>query len=174
MGEAERASPYALRLAALTLELIERRGLSLEGAYSEARRRAGGGAPGALRLASLALRHFAKADLLLRISGLEQLPLRRRCAFRVAFAALAAGYELGGIDVGLLSGRLRSLLSRRGVERVEEELARLPPLERLSIEHSFPRWIVQEVSERLGAEAARRLVEACGRRVIWLLSLIHI
>jgi len=161
-------TPFSLRLAALTLELIERRGLSLEKAYLEAAARAERHDASAMRLARLALLSFAKADLLLRAHRLEGVPLRRRCAFRVAFALLLAGGDVGHLDVGLLSGRLRSLLTRKGVEEVERLLSGLPPLERAAVENSFPPWLLEEAARFLGFDEAVRLAKACSRRVIWL------
>lgn len=164
----ETTTPFAFRLATLTLELIERHGLSLETAYLEAARRVGRRDPSALRLARIALQNFAKADLLLKVHKLDNLPIRRRCAFRVAFALTLTGGEPGCTEVGLLSGRLRSLITRKNIEKVEQIISTLPLRDKIAVEHSFPPWIFEEVSRFLGLNEAKRLVEACDRRIIWL------
>ncbi|RLE99054.1 MAG: RsmB/NOP family class I SAM-dependent RNA methyltransferase [Thermoprotei archaeon] len=165
-------TPTSFRLATITLELVERRGLSLEAAFREALRKVGRREEGALRLAREALRRFAEADLLLKAHGLAGIPLRRRCAFRVAYAALAAGAwpveSIRALGGGLLSGRLRALLSRRGLEEARELASRLPPEERLAVENSFPPWLVKRLVKRLGLREAERLVKACARRVLWV------
>lgn len=162
----QEASPFALRLAALTLELIERRKVSLETAYIEALHRVGRGEPYALRLARKALLRFAKADLLLKVHGLENTPLRRKNAFRVAYAMIEDGYDAKKLGVGLLSRRLRELLTREKLE--EDYVSRLQPVERIAVENSFPSWIINEVSKRLGLNEAERLVKACAKRTIWV------
>ncbi|MEZ0345352.1 MAG: RsmB/NOP family class I SAM-dependent RNA methyltransferase [Infirmifilum sp.] len=164
----EVVSPFTVRLAALTLELIERRSLSLEAAYLEASKLVERGDLNAVKLARIALRHFAKADLLLDAQRLSDLPLRRRCAFRVVFAMMKEGLNPSGIDVGLLSGRLRVLLTRRWLELADQLAAEKPPLQRTSLEHSFPPWIAEEVAKFLGPEEAIKLIKACDRRTIWV------
>ncbi|RLE67806.1 MAG: hypothetical protein DRJ43_06700, partial [Thermoprotei archaeon] len=119
----------SFRLATLTLELIERRKLSLERAFIEAVRRVGRSEKGALRIARLALMKFAEADYLLELSGLSGTPLRRKCAFRVAYSLVAFGEasrdEIGIVKGGLLSNRLFSLLSAGNLRRVLEEERKL-------------------------------------------------
>ncbi|HDD34211.1 MAG TPA: hypothetical protein ENG30_03565, partial [Thermofilaceae archaeon] len=162
----------SFRLATLTLELIERRKLSLERAFIEAVRRVGHSEKGALRIARLALMKFAEADYLLELSGLSGTPLRRKCAFRVAYSLVAFGEasrdEIGIVKGGLLSNRLFSLLSAGNLRRVLEEERKLKPTERLSVAYSFPLWLVERLVARIGFSDAERLVKACSRRVLWL------
>lgn len=164
----EEVSPLAFRLASLTLEFIERRGVSLEVAFRDALHRVGRSEPGALKLARKALLHFAKADLVLKAYGLEKVPLRRKSAFRVAYALLEEGGSLERLEVGILSGRLRSLLSRRRLEEVERMLESLQPVQRIAIENSFPPWLIDEIARHLGLSEAEKLVKACSRRTIWV------
>lgn len=161
-------SPFAFRLAALTLELVERRKVSLEVAYKEALQRVERSEPQALKLARKALLHFAKADLLLRTHGLDNVPLRRKSAFRVAFALLLEGGDPRHLDVGLLSGRLRALLTRGKIEEVNHLLANLQPVQRIAVENSFPPWIINEVANHLGLSEAEKLVKASSRRTVWV------
>ena len=164
----EGVSPYAFRLASLTLELIERRRTSLEVAFQKALNSVGRSDPHALKLARRALLSFAKADLLLEASGLGNIPLRRKCAYRVAFALLEEGVYVGRLEAGLLSDRLRALLTRRALEEVTHLVSGLPPAQRLAVENSFPPWIIDEVSKHLGLREAEKLVKACSRRTIWI------
>lgn len=161
-------SPLAFRLASLTLEFIERRGVSLEVAFRAALQRVGRREPGALKLARKALLHFAKADMLLKVYGLEKIPSRRKSAFRVAYALLEEGGSLERLEVGILSGRLRSLLSKKRLEEVEQLLRSLQPVYRIAVENSFPPWLVNEIARHLGLSEAEKLVKACSRRTIWV------
>lgn len=143
--------------------------MSLEAAFLESIRRVGRSEEGALALARMALLKFAEADYLLKMHGLDRLPLRRRCAFRVAYAlAIAGGGQAPPVESGLLSGKLRTLLSRRSIESLEQRLAYLPPLERLSITHSFPPWILRELAAKMPLGEVERLVKACSKRTLWL------
>ncbi len=163
-------SPTAFRLAVLTLELVERRKLSLESAFLEAVKKVGKREEGALEMARKSLLKFAEADLMLKLNRAERLPLRRRCAFRVAYALAVSGgaHVLARVESGLLSGKLKSLLSRRNLEALYSALARLPPQEKIAIVHSFPPWIVRKLAERLQLSEVERLVRACSRRTIWV------
>jgi 16S rRNA (cytosine967-C5)-methyltransferase len=166
----EGLSPAAFRLAALTLELVERHKLSLEAAFLEAVRKVGAKEEGALEVARRALLKFAEADFLLKLHGMGGLPLRRRCAFRVAYALMLSGGEpaLAQVESGLLSGRLRQLLTRRGLERLEAELTRLPPIERIAISNSFPPWLVRKLAEKMPLREVEKLVKACSKRTVWV------
>jgi len=166
----EELSPTAFRLAALTLELVERRKLSLEAAFLEATKKVGKRGEGALEAARAALLKFAEADFLLKLHGADELPLRRKCAFRVAYAlALSSGERaVAHVESGLLSGKLRALLSRRSLERLEVELSRLPPHDRIAISSSFPPWLVRKLAERMPLSEVEKLAKACARRTVWV------
>lgn len=163
-------SPTAFRIAALTLELVERRKLSLESAFLEAVKRVGKREEGAFEMARKALLKFAEADFLLKLNGAGRLPLRRKCAFRVAYAlAVSSGaHALARVESGLLSGKIKSLLTRRNLEALHSALARLPPQERIAIAYSFPPWLVRKLAERLQLSEVERLVRACSRRTVWV------
>lgn len=163
-------SPMAFRLAALTLEIVERHKLSLERAFLEAVGKVGKRDEGAFEAAKMALLKFAEADLLLKLNGAEHVPLRRKCAFRVAYAlAVSSGaHALASVDSGLLSGKLRSLLTRRNLETLESALARLPLEERISIAYAFPLWLVRKLAKRMQLSEVEKLVKACSRRTIWV------
>jgi 16S rRNA (cytosine967-C5)-methyltransferase len=72
------------------------------------------------------------------------------------------------VESGLLSGRLRQLLTRRGLERLEAELTRLPPIERIAISNSFPPWLVRKLAEKMPLREVEKLVKACSKRTVWV------
>jgi len=166
----EELSPAAFRLAALTLELVERRKLSLEAAFLEAAKSVGKREASALEAARRALLKFAEADFLLKLHGVGKLPVRRRCAFRVAYALMLLSGEraVAHVESGLLSGKLRALLTRRSLEQLEAELARLPPHERIAISNSFPPWLVRKLAGEMPLYEVEKLVRACSRRTVWV------
>ena len=156
-------------LASITLETIERRRCSFDSAFQAAlgKVRAGPEDRGlAYRWAQLALRHFAEADLVLESAGAGGIPLRRKCAFRVAYALVREGEldegRVRAVRGGLLSNRLLPLLGR------EPDLSGLDEVGRLSVAYSTPRWIVEELVSNLRVSGARRVLEASWRRTLWV------
>jgi len=166
----------AFRAATLTLERIERRRQSLASALHESLRRAGVRLPedreDALALTLSALRYFPEADLLLSKHGLYSIPLRRKCAFRVAYAALRTRVtsrdKLEIVRGGLLPGRLWSMVSPGSVERVEALKEELPKRERLAVEYATPPWIVGHLLEKLGRSETIRLLKALWKQPVWI------
>ncbi|MCS7104678.1 MAG: RsmB/NOP family class I SAM-dependent RNA methyltransferase [Thermofilaceae archaeon] len=167
---AELFSLNAFRLATLTLELIDRYGFSLEDAFSKALKKLEKRDPNALKLTKLALAKFARAELLLRKNSLDNLPRRRKCAFYVAYAIKTSGVtsEASFMETGLLSGKLRNLLKSVSVEKIEQIIASLPPVERIAYTNSFPPWLVEELCKHLKLPDVEKLVKASSRRVVWL------
>ncbi len=173
----EIVTPASFRLATYTLELIERRKFSLDRAFQEALRKVRRPAPDEVRasyeLTLTSLYSFAAADFALEQEGLAGIPLRRKCAFRVAFAAikerLLTERNLDFVKGGLLAGRLLSLLKERRVERVLELVEEIEdPTQRIAITHSCPPWIVEELAKQLGLSRAERIVRALKTRRVWV------
>lgn len=161
----------AFRAAVLTLELIERRGLSFEKAFKEAIAKAN------LRSYYTLAYKYAKgtlmkvylADHLLESNKLSDIPLRRKCAFRVAlYLTLEEGLnedELNYLAGGLLSSKLIMLISKAkdAIELNETEVIKL-----LSLRYSHPYWLVKELSRYLDYGELTALLKANERSVTWV------
>ncbi|MEM4762350.1 MAG: hypothetical protein QW230_05175, partial [Thermofilum sp.] len=95
----EGLTPRVFRFAALTLETIERRKLSLDSSFkvvASSFQLKSGEAKNAYKLAALSLRTVGVAKWLLESSGLRSLPLRRRAAFYIAAALSLRAPEASG------------------------------------------------------------------------------
>lgn len=166
----------AFRAATLTLERIERKKQSLASALQESLRKARVRLPedrkDALALTLNALRYFPEADLLLSRHGLYSIPLRRKCAFRVAYAALKTCMisrdRLEILKGGLLPGRLWKMVSPKSIEHVEALRDELPEHERLAVEYTTPPWIVRHLLEKLGRNETIKLLKALWKQPVWV------
>ncbi len=166
----------AFRLASIALETVERKRQSLDSALRVCYAKAGVRTLEEKRLARTfalaALRRFPEADLLLKREGLSTIPLRRKCAFRVAFALLKDRLlpreELEIAKGGLLTGRLWRLLSPRNLEAVDSIKDSLPYHEKLAVEYSTPPWLVEHLIRMLGKEETVRLLKALWKHTVWL------
>jgi len=163
----------AFRAAALTLELIERRKVSFEKAFKEAVSRVNltKDVSLAYEYARGSLLKSYLADYLLKSKGFGRLPLRRVCAFRVAFYLCAfrglRAEEIGYWTGGLLSSKLLSLI-RYYLEEGEGLLSQLDPLTKISVLYSHPHWLVKELAKNMGQKEVISLVKANERPVTWI------
>ena len=165
----------AFRAAALTLEIVERRRVSFDKAFLEALGRVGGSGYGRLAYdyALLGILHYRAADRALSLEGLENTPLRRRCAFRVAYGILKCETGLGVEDVasmcgGLLSKRMLEALRRHRAISLDDLVGGLPEMERIAIRYSVPTWLVERLARYLGRRELERLLKALARRILWV------
>ncbi|RLE85634.1 MAG: hypothetical protein DRJ41_00810 [Thermoprotei archaeon] len=167
-------SPFSFRLSSLILEIIERKKVSLDIALKEALKklRTYEEAPKAYRIAIIALKRFAEADLLLKSKGMLGIPLRRKCAFRVAYSLVKEGLvevkDIRGVRGGLLSNRLLRLFTKGELENVENLINSLPIAERLSIKFSTPKWIVETFLRFLGERETTEILKANLIRRRWI------
>ena len=171
----EDLSPRIFRASTLTLELIERHSVSLDYAASNIFRRMRlrpGERRASYQVSWSTLTSFAGADLLLAKHGYTGMPLRRKNAFRVAYA-LAAKH---GLDVdaiaslrgGLLGNKLLSLLSRRGIEKVRETIASMEGFERIAYSYTVPPLIAETLTSLLGLRRAENIASAFAWRRVWV------
>ena len=169
-------SVTGFRLASLTLEVIERRKQTLDSAFRNAlekiERKVPSDVKEGYRYALLALEYFPKADLLLRREGLEKTPLRRKNAFRVAFALLKSGQcsknDLSTLRGGLLSKRLWNLLSEKNLEWTDYALERLPLHHKFAVEYISPPWLVEKLLELMSREETLKLLNAMKKQPTWI------
>jgi len=168
--------PRSFRLASLTLETIERERVSMDSAFQKAirtvRSRYKEETDEAYLLVLEALRFFPEADLVLRNEGLERIPLRRRCAFRVAYAALRSEkYSLRELEIvkgGVLSGRLWKLLSGDVTGRADVLKSKLAVHERLAVEYSTPPWLVKHLLDNIGFADTLKVLRGLWKRTFWV------
>lgn len=166
----------SFRLATLTLEVVDRRKVSLDSAFhlslmkmhrpiSGEEKRAG------YLLARKALMHFAEADFLLSLRGVNSLPPRRRAAFRAAYVLAAFGPEaraISRIRGGLLSTRLLQMLKTSEMGSLKERIEELEMPHRLSIKYSTPPWIVEQLLGNFSGREVERILESMCRRRVWI------
>ncbi|MEM0087358.1 MAG: RsmB/NOP family class I SAM-dependent RNA methyltransferase [Thermofilum sp.] len=171
----EGLTPRVFRFAALTLETIERRKLSLDSSFkvvASSFQLKSGEAKNAYKLAALSLRTVGVAKWLLESSGLRSLPLRRRAAFYIAAAlslrAPEASGKLASIRGGLLSNRLLKLLERDLAEEVSRVSEGLSPSRRISLKHSLPPLLAERLVSLLGEKEAEKLAQSLDRRTVWI------
>jgi len=169
-----RLSPTSFRLASLVLEIIERRKLSLDTAFKEAlnRLRPHSGVSDAYMLTTLALRRFAEADLLLKLRRKEDIPLRRKCAFRVAYALLKEGIadlgDMRSVRGGLLGDKLLNMLSEGELINLSNVVNSLTLADKLSTKYSTPRWIVKSLLKFLGQEETINILKSEMKHKVWI------
>ena len=169
-------SVTGFRLASLTLEIIERRRQTLDSAFRDALKKIERKVPSDVKegysYALLALEHFPKADLLLKRERLEKTPLRRKNAFRVAFALLKSRQcskdDLSTLRGGLLSKRLWNLLSERNLEWTDHAIEKLPLHHKFAVEYVSPPWLVEKLLELMGREETLKLLNAMKKQPTWI------
>lgn len=171
----EELTPRVFRCATHTLEIIERRKLSLDSSFKAAAsgfQLKPGEAKNAYKLAFRALRSIGVAKWLLESSGLRNIPLRRRAAFYVAASIVLSDREalgkLTSVRGGLLSNRLLKLLERDLAEEVVRVSESLPPARRISLTYSLPPLLAERLVSLLGEKEAERLAQSLDRRAVWI------
>ncbi|MCD6369721.1 MAG: RsmB/NOP family class I SAM-dependent RNA methyltransferase [Thermoproteales archaeon] len=163
------------RLATLIIEEIERKRISFDKGFLKALEKFSWrvNKPLAYKIAWKSLTSFMLADHLLVINNLGETPLRRKCAFRVAFYLIFRERrrleEIRRFFGGLLTGRMFSIL--KNVEKAEkaEELIDIEDKATfLALKYSHPIWLVEELLKVMSPQEVEKMLKSNERPVKWL------
>jgi len=165
-----------IRVATLTLEVVEKRGFSFNKAFRVACTKTNTRNPyiklKAYEIAYKSLTKVYLSDYYLKLMGFKNLHTRRKCAFRVAFSLVLEG----DLSVGLLGSYTGGLLPRKllnalkGVTReyLDSMLEKLDYLNRLSVKYSHPKWLVKTLSLFMSYKDLEALLRANATQTKWI------
>lgn len=162
----------AFRIATLTIELIERRKYSFDRAFNLAVKKVERiELSTAYRLAWKTLTKYMLADYILKRTIGNNIPLRRKCAFRVGF--FLTYYEHMDLEIlkrvsgGLLPNRLIGILRRIRKENESNLLPEGPEYFTLAVKYSHPLWLVHKLKQ-MYRDKLEDILKANERRIVWL------
>lgn len=164
------------RNAALTIEIIERRKLSFNKAFREALNKVtkltSEEKQQSYEIARKSILKSYLADYLLEKHGYSKIPLRRKCAFRVAFYLhYYKNIPLSNLERfigGLLPKRIFSLLKKYDIIDIENEINKFNSERKLSIKYSFPEWIIRRISKFFNEKELESLIKSCEKYERWI------
>ncbi|MGC9147523.1 MAG: hypothetical protein ACP5GL_06910 [Infirmifilum sp.] len=172
----ELVSPIAFRAATRVIERIEAKSISFDAAFQETMQEFKLSAEEqkiSFLLAKRTLENIGPPIYLLRKNNKQDLPLRRKGAFYVAFylASSSPSFTLDRIRAlrgGLVSDSLLSLLTPRNLDRLFNELEEMPITLRLSYKESVPPLIVETFLSRFGEKATPEILKSLRYRQVWV------
>ena len=159
------------RVATLTIENIYRKGLSFDKSFLEACSKAGvRGTPSAYSLAWRSLLSCYLAEKVMKDNKLENIPLRRKSAFIVAFRLIVVEKKKYSpfIFGGLIPGKFHRILSKLKNVEIDDIVDEDDKIKRLSILYSHPLWLVEKMVECLGEKDTERLLKSNEHYFTWL------
>jgi len=165
-----------IRVATLTLEIIEKRGFSFNRAFKIACNKAKIKNPYIkLRSYEVAYKSLTKvylSDYYLKLRGFRKLHLRRKCAFRVAFSLVFINglpvRSLSRYTGGLLPRKLLNILGDVDYNYIDQMLERLNYVDRLSIKYSHPKWLVSILASLFDHKELEALLKANDTPTKWI------
>lgn len=171
----ESLSPIIFRAATRVIEKIAGHSLSLDSAFQEtlAEFNLGFEAQRVVYLLSKrTLENIGVPIYMLKRNNRQDLPLRRKAAFYLAFYLTARmGISTGRIKAirgGLLSDSLLSMLSPRSIDKALEEVKGQPLPLRLAHLESVPPLIVSSLLSRFDEKSVWRILRSLRQRHVWV------
>jgi len=159
------------RVATLTIENIYRKRLSFDKSFLEACRKAGvRGTPSAYSLAWRSLLSCYLAEKVMKDNKLENIPLRRKSAFIVAFRLIVVEKKNYSpfIFGGLIPGKFHRILSKLKNVKIDDIIDEDNKVKKLSLLYSHPLWFVEKMVKCLGDRETEKLLKSNEYYFTWL------